>query len=173
MKYLTLFEKFYNPSKNIQKKLDDIVFGLLQKYNGGREFFKALDNAIKDFSNKDLIISLLKGNENEWICSSGGFGDKLHNLYENGDIKCKGLLIFNGKMYTKDKGITSYYPENFDMSNKKFIFIDDSLFTGKTYLKIDEFLSEFNSKIKEVLVVYDGSKSYNPIIKSLFKYYDK
>ena len=171
MKYLKLFEKFYNPPLDVKDKLDKIVQSLLSKY-GGKEFFHKLDDSIKDITNKDITISLLRGNENEWVCSSGGFGDKVFDLYEQGEFKCKGIVVFNGKMLTKNKGVTNWYPDNFDMDNKEFIYVDDSLFSGSTANKVDDFLkSNHNSKIKSISVIYDGSKDKNPMVKSFFRYY--
>lgn len=74
MKHLELFEKFYNPPLKVKEKLDSIIQDLLKQY-GGKEFFHKLDDSIKDITNKDITLALLRGNENEWICSSGGFGD--------------------------------------------------------------------------------------------------
>jgi|GEM_PF-6503957 len=32
---------------------------------------------------------------------------------------------------TKDKGVTYWYPSTFDIKDKEFVFVDDSLFSGK------------------------------------------
>ncbi len=98
-----------------------------------RKFFDELDNSIKRILSKDIIISLSKGNPNEWIASSGEFGDIVYKLWMEGKIKCKGLIVFNGKINTYDLNVISYYPEDFNLNNKEFIYIDDSLFSGKTY----------------------------------------
>lgn len=171
MKYLQLFEKFYNPPLYIKKKIDLIVDEMLKKYGGGRQFFDALDDAIKDITSIDMIIALVKGNSNEYIVSTGEFGDILHRLYLKGKIDCKGVVVFNGKINTLDLGATHFYPEGFDISDKKFIFVDDSLFSGKTYKRIEEFLNKHNSQIREINVIYDGSREKSEKIKSFFRYY--
>jgi len=171
MKHLELFERFYNPPTEVKNKLDDIVQSLLTKYGGGREFFDALDDSIKSITNKDMILALLKGNSNEWVATSGEFGDTIYRLYKNGDFKCKGLVVFNGKMLTHKTGVSGWYPIDFDLDNKEFIYVDDSYFSGSTARKIDDFLKEHNSKIKSVSVIYDGSKERSKMVKSFFRYY--
>ena len=121
---------------------------------------------------EDVIKEIVKGLENEYLVSSGDFGDNLFNLWEGGLIKCLGILVFNGKIVTKKKGINYYYPENFDIDGKKFVFVDDSYFSGKTMREIEKYLmEEHKSSITEIRVGYDGSKEINSKIKSLYRYY--
>ena len=166
-----VLEKFYNPPSEIKEKLHSIVNNLLSKYEGGKPFFDALDNAIKDVYNEDMILALLKGNSNEWIAASGGFGDKVYSLWKKGKFKCKGMVVFNGKMMTDKIGVNNWYPTDFDLSNKDYVYVDDSYFSGGTARKINGFLSEHNSKIKHVSVIYDGSKEKSKLVKSFFRYY--
>ena len=105
MKYLKVFEKFYHPSTEIKDKLKNIISNLLIKHEGGRKFFDALDDSIKSIVNEDITIALLKGNSNEWIASSGEFGDRIYDLWKNKKIKCKGVVVFNGKMATHEIGV--------------------------------------------------------------------
>lgn len=172
MKHLIKFEKFVEPSKRIYDKLEQLIDKLLMEYKGGKEFFDALDDTIKDSINKDIIIELMRGKENEWVCTSGGFGDRLYELYEKGEVNCKGMLVFNGRILTKKKKVTYWYPSDFDIHNKEFTYIDDSLFSGSTWKKINEFLMVYDSSIKDINVVYDGSKEKNPIVHSFYRYYD-
>lgn len=171
MKYLELFEKFYQPPQSIKDRLSMIVKNLIEKYGGGRPFFHALDDSIKDITNSDMMSALVKGNANEWIVTSGEFGDKIYKMWVDKKFKCKGVLVFNGKMQTDKIGVTGWYPTDFDFSDKEFVYIDDSLFSGSTYKKIDNFLNTKNSRIKSVHVIYDGSKEKNKMIKSFFRYY--
>jgi len=171
MRYLFLFEKFYHPPEEIKDKLKKIISELLFKHEGGRPFFDALDDAIKDIINEDITIALLKGKTNEWVATSGGFGDKVYDLWKRNKIKCKGVVVFNGKMTTHKIGVHSWYPKDFDISNKQFVYVDDSYFSGSTAHKINNFLKENNSLIKNVSVVYDGSKQKVKGVKSFFRYY--
>lgn len=173
MKHIIPFnEKFYNPPQEIKNRLNSIVKDLLSKHGGGRPFFNALDDSIKDITNQDMILSLVKGNSNEWVATSGEFGDKLYNLWMEKKFRCKGIVVFNGKMLTNKIGVTSFYPQKFDIENKEFVYIDDSYFSGSTSRKIDDFLKENNSKVKGISVIYDGSKSKLKNVKSFFRYYE-
>ncbi len=172
MEHLKTFETFQDAPVEIKNKLEELIEKLLAKYKGGRPFFDALDDQIKNSLNEDITISLMKGCENKYICSSGGFGDKVHKLWKEGKIKCKGLIIFNGKIMTKDKGVTYWYPADFDIKDKEFVFVDDSLFSGKTFRVIEDFLKGYNSTIEYVSVVYDGSKRKDERIHSFYRYYD-
>lgn len=172
MKHIKLFERFYNPPQEIKDKLNSIIQELQVKYKGGRAFFDALDGSIKDITNQDMILALLKGNSNEWIATSGGFGDIIHKLWKEDKFKCKGLVVFNGKMLTNKVGVKAWYPSDFDLNDKQFLYVDDSYFSGSTARKIDDFLNEHNSKIKSVSVIYDGSKEKSKMVKSFFRYYN-
>lgn len=173
MKYLLLYEKFYKPNKELEEQINYLVNKLLSIYKGGKEFFDALDDQIKSITNENLIINLLKGNSNEYVCSSGEFGDRVYKLWKDGKIKCKGLVIFNGKLLTHNKDVQSYYPSDFNLKDKKFVYVDDSYFSGITVKKIEDYLNKFGSIIKSVNVIYDGSKNKNKKIKSYFRYYDE
>lgn len=171
MRYLKLFEAFLQPPKFIKSKIVDLVNQLLDKYKEGKEFFDALDSSIKDATNEDLIIYLVRGNENEWLATSGEFGDRLYNIWKSGKFKCKGMVVFNGKILTGDKKVESWYPKNFGLENKQFIYVDDSYFSGKTVSVINDFLKQNGSKIKRVSVIYDGSKTKKKGVNSFFRYY--
>ena len=165
-----IYEKFYKPSQSILNKINSIVKEVEKEFKGGRMFFTVLDEAIKDVSNEDMIIQLLKGKEKEWVASSGGFGRRVLQLYEEGKIKCRGVVVFNGKMTTYDMGVYKYFPE-FNLSNKKFVYVDDSYFSGKTAEKINNYLSLRKSRISTIEVIYDGSKDRKNNVKSFFRYY--
>jgi len=156
----------------VREKLNKIVKDLLIKYKGGRPFFNALDDSIKDVVNEDIVIEVMLGLENDWIATSGGFGDRIYSMWKSGKFDCKGMVVFNGKMCTRNIGVTCWYPTDIDVDNKEFVFVDDSLFSGGTVKKVDDYLQEYhNSSIKSVSVVYDGSPNKNPSVKSLFRYY--
>ena len=171
MKYLQLFERFYRPDPKIVEKLDNLVKELSEKHHGGREFFDALDFNIKHIIDSKLIIDLVKGNPNEYVASSGEFGDILYNLWKKEKFNCKGIVVFSGKLNAEKKDVGYHYPENFNLNNKSFIYVDDSYFSGNTVRKIENYLSRYNSEIKSVSVVYDGSKEKNEKVKSFFRYY--
>ena len=166
-----IFERFYSPSPEVKRKLDSVVKDLLSKHEGGKEFFNALDGVIKDITSKDMVLALMRGSSNEWIAASGEFGDMIYKLWKSGGFKCKGIVVFNGKMMTNKLDVKNWYPDNFDSNDKGFLYVDDSIFSGGTANKIDNFLGEYGSKIKSISVIYDGSKEKNKKVKSFFRYY--
>jgi hypothetical protein len=172
MKHLILFERFYNPPQQIKERLFNIVKDLRIKHRGGIDFFDALDDRIKDITNQDMILALVRGCSNEWVATSGEFGDILYKLWEEGKFKCKGVVVFNGKLLTHQKNVSGFYPQDFDLNNKQFIYVDDSYFSGSTAKKIDNFLNKTQSSIKSVSVIYDGSKEKSKFVNSFFRYYD-
>ena len=150
----------------------NIILRLLDKYKGGRPFFDALDDYIK--THEKMMLALVKGLENEHIATSGKFGDNLFRLYEEGKFRCKSIVVFNGKICTKKKGVTCWYPHDVDLNNKNFVFVDDSVFSGRTIKVIDDHFrqDQDNSKITKVVVAYDGSKTKLPMVTSYYRYYD-
>jgi hypothetical protein len=152
--------------------MKSIVDELTIKYRKGRPFFNALDDIIKNKDNRDIILELVKNCENEWIASSGEFGKIIYDLYSDGIFKCKGVVVFNGKMLTNNISVESWIPEEFDLNNKDFIYVDDSYFSGGTVKKIEGFLLNYNSKIKLVNVMYDGSEEKSTLVNSFYRYWD-
>ena len=148
-----------------------VIKRLLRKYVGGKPFFDALDDYIKNHD--DMMLALVQGLEDEHIVTSGSFGDNLFELYEEGKFNPKSLTVFNGKICTRGKGVTCWYPADADLDNKEFVFVDDSTFSGRTIRVIDNYLRKHhNSKIKEISVAYDGSKQKDPKVNSIYRYYD-
>ena len=170
MRNIILFESFTNSF--IKNKMRDIVIDLTNRYRKGKSFFDALDDEIKDISNRDILLELVSGCDNEWIASSGEFGEILLDMYRRGLFNCLGMVVFNGKMLTNNIGVESWNPSKFDLSNKEFIYIDDSYFSGGTAKKIDDFMSEYNSNIKFINVMYDGSEEKLDFVNSFYRYWD-
>lgn len=168
MKHLILFEGFNNI--DINTKVKEIVDDLTIKYRKGNKFFDALDDAIKN--DISIILELVKDCADRWVVTSGGFGDILYDLYLNHKFICKGILVFNGKMLTNNIGVENWRPNNFDLNNKEFVYIDDSYFSGGTVKKIDDFLHTKNSAIIQVNVVYDGSETKKDDVNSFYRYWD-
>lgn len=168
MKHLILFENFSD--NDMKAKVKGIVDELSLKYRKGTAFFDTLDDIIKNDIN--IILALLSGCQDKWVATSGDFGDILYNLYLEHKFVCKGLIVFNGKMLTNNLGVESWKPNNFDLKDKEFVYIDDSYFSGGTVKKIDDFLHSHNSSIVQVNVVYDGSEEKKENVNSFYRYWD-
>lgn len=171
MRYLSIFENFNTPTKTTKDRVKSMVVDLLDKFEGGPLFFLNLDKQIKDPKNEDIIIELLSGCKNEWVCSSGEFGEIVFDLWMEGKIKCKGVVYFNGKIVEKRSGIHTWTPKEFIFKGKEFIYVDDSYFSGRTSDMVDNFLKDNGAKLKDIYVIYNGS-SRNKNIKSFFSYCD-
>jgi hypothetical protein len=169
-------EEDYTPSlklKNIShnNELKSDIENLLQIHVGKRPFFNALDDLIK--YDDRYLLALVNGLENSNIISTGSFGDQLYEEYEDGEFDCASIGIFNGKICTERAGIHCVYPGDVGLENKEFVFIDDSLYSGRTVNVIEDYLKTIGSSIKEIRVAYDGSKKRDTRIKSLYRYYDE
>lgn len=149
-------------------KLDGIVKQMIETHDGGEKFFDNLDEEIRrDIDIIDNIIDMIPDFKNKNIIVSGSFGRvffdyiKLISLYPNR------IVWVNG-------GLRKGEDINVDLQNYKnreFIFIDDSLYSGKTRDKIDSELYKYSSYISSTYVAYDGSKNKDETVFSLYRYY--
>jgi adenine/guanine phosphoribosyltransferase-like PRPP-binding protein len=155
-------------------KLTNIVRECLDQHQGGEEFFDALDIAIQD---KQIIkqLELLvvddltkKGYDIKdiGIIVSGKFGE----FYaENIGLDPSSLYVTSGSLrnYFQDHHL------NMDSSNipKKWIFIDDSIYSGNTKEVIRKALKDLDCILLHTFVIYDGSINKSLLISSLYRFY--
>lgn len=171
---------------NIEKRIHNIVNNIIKKSPSGDKFFTMLDDEIKNPKNINLTTELFTRIKNEFgenfnIVVSGGYGRFITNLIE------KGLLDIKGTILQLSGGITSHKTDmdkikkvsdpkiiwkNNSIKNKKFIFIDDSYYSGTTEVTIKEFLKKFNSTITKTFAIYDGNDKQSTNRESLYRYYD-
>lgn len=151
-----------------RNELVRVVNDLLGKKMSGEKFFDALDESIK---NSELIIESLieKVPEHIGLVISGGFGKVVSDLIERGSMPKRPYILYAG-------GIRSGGSPDV-LSNKlsgctDLIFVDDTIYGGKTYRVIKEHLKKSNIEVRSVLVVYDGCPEKRENIESLFRYYD-
>jgi hypothetical protein len=175
MKYLKEHKSFLE-NKFIPKEPGDNIFkneieDLLLKHIGKRPFFNALDDLIK-YDDK-YILELVKGCENKHIISTGTFGDLLYDEYEDGEFDCASIVIFNGKICTDKSGIHCLYPFDVDLNNKEFVFIDDSMHSGRTMTTIEDYIKTLGSSITEISVAYDGQQTKDPRTRAIYRYFDE
>lgn len=142
---------------------------LLEKYIGGQIFFTELDKAVK-FDIQiltDLInaVSDTFGTSNTVTISSGEIGLAMHNYGLPVDILVPGGLRF-------DPEKINLKPFTHILADKNVIFIDDSYFSGRTLTVVKEEVERCGGTFAGALVAYDGSKMKDPLVKSLYRYYD-
>jgi len=137
-----------------RRKLFDAVDNCFRLHVGGPKFFDAVDSFVKS-NIKDFRL-WVEGIERRFpsypIVLSGEFG------YMIGQEKRGRIILPGGLRYTK----TSMRRH----LRTPFVFVDDSLHSGKTLRAIQEIT---NSKAHKVIVVYDGSKMKN--VEAMFHYY--
>jgi hypothetical protein len=155
--------------------LEFVVEALLEKYGGGEPYFDALDASLNNYHfQTDLLERIVEDYDKEDIhrlfrdevfVVSGGFGEMFFKRFEydayiilvNG-----GLREPNSKLEILDANIDLH-----GLKNLNAIFLDDSLYLSRTLNRIKEDIG-----IKDVYVIYDGSKTKDPSIRSLYRYYD-
>ena len=151
----------------VKDKLKSIVDSLLNENLSGVEFFDKLDDLIKD--EKEMILSLVKMvPENYGITISGGFGNKLKQIIDSGEISIP-YILYKGGIRSGSK--PEIIKNNLENCNKT-IFLDDTIYGGKTYFDIKEHVKKIGVDIESVFVIYDGSPVKRDFIKSFYRYYD-
>lgn len=161
------------------KSLNNKIIELLKEHKeGGEKFFNALDLLIRsDYDIMKILIECIKNFysdttylNNTGVVLSGKFGYTFYNNYKDFlNNTFKEVLITNGGIRT---GSEVYLGVN-SLKCKEYIFIDDSYYSGKTKKAIEYALKDIYSeaKIYETFVVYDGCKTKNNDVISLFRYY--
>lgn len=154
-------------------EMTSLVNDCLIQHEGGEKFFDAIDEKLRD--DKTLINMMInKVNDNEkfdYIIVSGQFGivfkDYCNKYFDN--IK-DNIIVVNGGL-RKGYAITSFW-EDYDIKNKKFIFIDDSYYLGRTRDAIKNAIEENHGELLNTYVFYDGSKVKEDNVHSFYRYYD-
>ena len=150
--------------------LNDKIIDLLKEHKeGGEKFFDALDLMIRsDYS----IIEMFLGFVTRDIKSNllGKFGFVLYNNYKSLlEELFEEIIITNGGIRNGKKA----YLEVSYLRNKEYVFLDDSFYSGATKVGIESAIKEIKSdaKICKTYVIYDGSKTQDKNVMSLFRYY--
>ena len=173
-------------NQSVNDKIISIVDKILSHQSGGEDFFNKMDDAIKDPKNKDITIGLFnkiysKYGHNFNLAISGSYGRYILELKEKGDIQCNGtIVLFNGSITShknlmgtvlKNKDVNIEYKSS-DIESKKFIFVDDSYYSGTTFKLILNFLRKKGCDIITTYVIYDGNDTKSQKRISLYNYYD-
>ena len=148
--------------------LEELVNKLLNTYVGGDKYFDNLDLNIRR-NNKylDYMINEVRKEKFDYIIVSGHFGISFKKYCEKNNIYKDKILLVNGSL-RKDKNIDS----NYNIENKKIIFIDDSCYSKKTINKVKKYVENNNGIFIKTFVFYDGSKEKSNNIISFYRYYD-
>ena len=150
-------------------ELYNIVDEFLVKYTGGTAFYDALDEEIRinDAWLHAMIQKVLMNEDFDAFVVSGKFGRRFNDFYFHNYEPTKEVLLANGALRKgNDIGI-----EPHDLKGKRYIFLDDSFWSGKTRNCIQEFLEANNGILLKSYVFYDGNKE-SKNVESFYRYYE-
>lgn len=153
-----------------ENELNEIVKECLLQHEGGEKFFDALDYRIRE------SITLLRGIMSKVIFSgmnfdaiivSGKFGNVFKDFAES-EYPDFEVFSINGSLRKGE--VNEEFLEK-DFKGKKFVFIDDSFYSGTTMNKVKNYLESCNASLISTFVFYDGSKEKREDVHSLYRYY--
>lgn len=143
------------------------VNALLEQYIGGQIFFTELDKAVK--FNKEILTELVEKVEKEYrgayTIASGEIGLAMHNL----GVEI-GFLVPGGLRFDPSKINLEPFADR--IKGEPFVFVDDSYFSGKTAMVVKEEIERLGGVWLGSVVAYDGSKTKDSTVQSLYRYYD-
>lgn len=145
----------------------ETVNRLLEKYVGGQIFFTELDNAVK--FNIDILGQVVQKamelHPTAITIASGEIGLAMHNL----GVRV-GYLVPGGLRHTPEKINLAPFADK--IKGNKFVFIDDSYFSGRTALVVKEEIERLGGIFVGSVVAYDGSKEKDTSVDALYRYYN-
>jgi hypothetical protein len=154
----------------VVRHIDQTVKETLAKYTGGQRFFDALDahwRTTKDggrvvdyfFAEVPSEYSLI-----EYV-STGRFGMYLNNKYI-----LDAMLVTGGLRSGAPMDRLEYVVDN--IQGRNFCLLDDSFYSGRTRSMIKAEIERLGGKLVATRVIYDGSKTRDLTVTSLYRYYD-
>ena len=158
------------------KLVNEIVKEMLEKHTGGEKFF---DNLDKSLQNTDIVehfvASIVSGYEAggfDKVIVSGKFGIFLNNYLRYSDqagLPFDCIMVRGGLRHDYMDGELEYLRDA--INNKRFVFVDDSFYSGHTRDAIKREVERCAGQIVSSYVVYDGSKDKDDTVYSLYRYY--
>jgi hypothetical protein len=153
--------------------LEQAVKSLMGEYGeGGTPYFDALDAEIR--SRQNLILPLI-GSLPRYrpIAMQGKFGLIVYNMFltmfTNWQVFTPGLIWLKSSPRTGEK-TEIWMRGDFDYNP---VFIDDSMYSGKTYEAVDRVIEEYiGLNVQSAHVIYDGMVGRDISVHSFFRYYD-
>lgn len=151
---------------------------LLEKYVGGVPFFDKLDESIR---NEEFYRNVLipfahtyfpKLFETHHIIVSGGFGRWRVNSSCFATSVCSNFLIVNGGMRDGLAPIDNLDYLADRIKNKRFVFLDDSFYSGTTRDFIKNEIERLGGFFDGTIVAYDGAPVKQDGVFGVYRYYD-
>ena len=147
--------------------LDRIIFQCYLKHRGGEAFFEELDIEVRDKSITNLLVKRGLLNHED-IVVSGKFGIFFHSVYKS---IFRNIIVVDGGLRKAEKELWLDIPCD-SIRGRDFAFVDDSFYSGITRGKITAEIRRLGGDIKQSFVIYDGSKTKDNSVTSIYRYYD-
>ncbi len=156
--------------KTGNQRILEIVKNVSKTHPGGEAFFSAFDAEISKHTGilHDLISMVPKNN---FIVLTGGFGKKMSDAIEKGDLPKVPYFLFKGGVRSGNKPELMKIRTFNDSMPMNGVMLDDSIYGGATYKLIKKTFNDFR-KLKKCIVVYDGCPVKKREVVSMFRYYD-
>jgi hypothetical protein len=150
----------------------DLVNDVRAEYEGGERFFDLFDEKLRINPKSKIFDTLFESiTERHLLILTGGFGKFMAENIDKGIFPYRQYILFKGGL-RKDNIKAEPLKFSFDQLDLVPLFVDDTIFFGTTFYKIQEQLLLADIHLFEVLAVYDGSQEKRDFVKSLFRYYD-
>ena len=161
----------------LSAQMQPLVAYCASKHKGGECYFNELDAMIK--CNYELLENFIKWATEHSGCNcivmSGKIGEivKKYIAYKLPDIR---FVVMSGGLRHDEFYKKQYNRLNFLLQDRNLlplhdaIFIDDSLYSGKTYDRVQSLAEFYRTRIKGAYVFYDGSKEKRNDVISLYRY---
>jgi len=158
------------------------VKAIQEKHPEGEKFFDALDEFIINEASDDLYLELLRlahevHGEKPVLVFSGGFGKEMARRIQKGELPYHEYILFEGGL-RKDNAPKILHKDielfTSVSLNCPAVFLDDTIYGGKTFKKIQSYVDSNVDYIKldKAIVVYDGCPVEREWLGSVFRYYD-
>lgn len=149
------------------------VAQISETHKGGEAFFDALDKEIIETCSDETIKALFSLVPPGYhLVLSGGFGRRISEGIDSGRFPRISYDLFEGGIRKGGdvKLIRSQVWGERLCSGR--IFLDDSIYGGKTFYMIQHFYETQQVPLELCAVIYDGCPEVKPYVKSIYRYYD-
>lgn len=161
------------------RAINKIVKKCLLHHDGGSKFFDMLDENIRKDNNLfEHMIKFINTFDIDYqgIIVSGKFGTAFshylsHYVNDKNYFNNKSVICVNGGLRVAKPVVNLCDIDVELLSNKDFIFIDDSFYSGKTRNVIRDTLTAYNSKLIHTFVFYDGSLNKEIDVDGFYRWY--
>lgn len=152
-------------------ELTKLVDKLVAEYGGGQAYFSAMDESVRrpEYFARVTAAAFERFGEHR-VVTSGTFGREYGSWWQESVRRGPWPLCMPGglrKLTAVDAGL--FTPPG--VAGQRFVFLDDSLYLGRTFDVVRDALARGGAKVVGGFVVYDGSTHARGNIGSLFRWH--